>query len=166
MLAVPSWDLLRWDEMYENCGLAKAGTINDLLFYFFFFFKISFVSVWATSVPPAACKPCPAGTEPTLGYEYKWWNVLPANMKTSCFNVGNTKCDSMNGECFFLFFFMSLLLPFIAFLWLFAFNILRRYLLQKSSLLICKYLSYTEINSLRFLLFWIDFFAFFFALFY
>lgn len=44
-----------------------------------------------------SCKPCPAGTEPTLGYEYKWWNVLPANMKTSCFNVGNTKCDSMNG---------------------------------------------------------------------
>ncbi|XP_074533768.1 endosome/lysosome-associated apoptosis and autophagy regulator family member 2 [Halichoeres trimaculatus] len=43
------------------------------------------------------CKPCPAGTEPTLGYEYKWWNVLPANMKTSCFNVGNSKCDSMNG---------------------------------------------------------------------
>ncbi|XP_067090426.1 endosome/lysosome-associated apoptosis and autophagy regulator family member 2 [Osmerus mordax] len=44
-----------------------------------------------------ACKPCPAGTEPALGYQYKWWNVLPANMKTSCFNVGNTKCDSMNG---------------------------------------------------------------------
>ncbi|XP_029952251.1 UPF0577 protein KIAA1324-like [Salarias fasciatus] len=43
------------------------------------------------------CKPCPAGTEPTLGYEYKWWNVLPSNMKTSCFNVGNSKCDSMNG---------------------------------------------------------------------
>uniref|UniRef100_A0A8K9X4H4 MRH domain-containing protein n=1 Tax=Oncorhynchus mykiss TaxID=8022 RepID=A0A8K9X4H4_ONCMY len=30
---------------------------------------------------------CPAGTEPVLGYEYKWWNVLPSNMKTSCFNV-------------------------------------------------------------------------------
>uniref|UniRef100_A0A8C4YXJ3 Endosome-lysosome associated apoptosis and autophagy regulator family member 2a n=1 Tax=Gadus morhua TaxID=8049 RepID=A0A8C4YXJ3_GADMO len=43
------------------------------------------------------CKRCPAGTEPVLGYEYKWWNVLPANMKTSCFNVGNSKCDSMNG---------------------------------------------------------------------
>uniref|UniRef100_A0A8D2ZPH1 Endosome-lysosome associated apoptosis and autophagy regulator family member 2a n=1 Tax=Scophthalmus maximus TaxID=52904 RepID=A0A8D2ZPH1_SCOMX len=43
------------------------------------------------------CKQCPAGTEPTLGYEYKWWNVLPANMKTSCFNVGNSKCDTMNG---------------------------------------------------------------------
>ncbi|XP_057693231.1 endosome/lysosome-associated apoptosis and autophagy regulator family member 2-like [Corythoichthys intestinalis] len=43
------------------------------------------------------CQPCPAGTEPTLGLEYKWWNVLPTNMKTSCFNVGNSKCDSMNG---------------------------------------------------------------------
>ncbi|XP_054631621.1 endosome/lysosome-associated apoptosis and autophagy regulator family member 2 isoform X1 [Dunckerocampus dactyliophorus] len=43
------------------------------------------------------CLQCPAGTEPTLGYEYKWWNVLPANMKTSCFNVGNSKCDGLNG---------------------------------------------------------------------
>lgn len=44
------------------------------------------------------CKDCPAGTEPVLGYEYKWWNVLPTNMKTSCFNVGNANCDDMNGE--------------------------------------------------------------------
>uniref|UniRef100_A0A8C1MVU7 KIAA1324 like n=1 Tax=Cyprinus carpio TaxID=7962 RepID=A0A8C1MVU7_CYPCA len=44
-----------------------------------------------------ACKPCPAGTEPVLGYEYKWWNVLPANMKTSCFNVANNNCDGLNG---------------------------------------------------------------------
>uniref|UniRef100_A0A4W4F9Q9 MRH domain-containing protein n=1 Tax=Electrophorus electricus TaxID=8005 RepID=A0A4W4F9Q9_ELEEL len=43
------------------------------------------------------CQPCPAGTEPALGYEYMWWNVLPANMKSSCFNVANTKCDDMNG---------------------------------------------------------------------
>ncbi|XP_013858910.1 UPF0577 protein KIAA1324-like [Austrofundulus limnaeus] len=43
------------------------------------------------------CQRCPAGTEPVLGYEYKWWNVLPSNMKTSCFNVGNSKCDKMNG---------------------------------------------------------------------
>uniref|UniRef100_A0A8C8HAY8 MRH domain-containing protein n=1 Tax=Oncorhynchus tshawytscha TaxID=74940 RepID=A0A8C8HAY8_ONCTS len=40
---------------------------------------------------------CPAGTEPAVGYQYKWWNVLPASMKTSCFNVGNSKCDGMNG---------------------------------------------------------------------
>ncbi|KAM9376871.1 endosome/lysosome-associated apoptosis and autophagy regulator family member 2 isoform 2-T2 [Pholidichthys leucotaenia] len=44
-----------------------------------------------------SCERCPAGTEPVLGYEYKWWNVLPSNMKTTCFNVGNSKCDSMNG---------------------------------------------------------------------
>uniref|UniRef100_A0A1A8IPQ4 KIAA1324-like n=1 Tax=Nothobranchius kuhntae TaxID=321403 RepID=A0A1A8IPQ4_NOTKU len=43
------------------------------------------------------CERCPAGTEPILGYEYKWWNVLPSNMKTSCFNVGNSKCDRMKG---------------------------------------------------------------------
>uniref|UniRef100_A0AAX7VU70 MRH domain-containing protein n=1 Tax=Astatotilapia calliptera TaxID=8154 RepID=A0AAX7VU70_ASTCA len=43
------------------------------------------------------CAQCPAGTEPVLGYEYKWWNVLPSNMKTSCFNVGNSKCDDKNG---------------------------------------------------------------------
>lgn len=47
---------------------------------------------------PIECRPCPAGTEPALGFEYKWWNVLPGNMKTSCFNVGNSKCDGMNGE--------------------------------------------------------------------
>ncbi|CAB1345976.1 unnamed protein product [Coregonus sp. 'balchen'] len=46
----------------------------------------------------SVCEECPAGTEPVLGYEYKWWNVLPSNMKTSCFNVGNSKCDDMNGE--------------------------------------------------------------------
>lgn len=45
-----------------------------------------------------ACQPCPAGTEPALGYEYKWWNVLPSGMKSQCFNVANTKCDGMNGE--------------------------------------------------------------------
>ncbi|TRY55989.1 hypothetical protein DNTS_026855 [Danionella cerebrum] len=43
------------------------------------------------------CQSCPGGTEPSLGYEYKWWNILPRNMKTSCFNVGNSKCDEMNG---------------------------------------------------------------------
>ncbi|CAG04166.1 unnamed protein product, partial [Tetraodon nigroviridis] len=44
------------------------------------------------------CTACPAGSEPVLGYEYKWWNVLPPNMKSSCFNAGNSKCDHMNGE--------------------------------------------------------------------
>ncbi|XP_041693467.2 endosome/lysosome-associated apoptosis and autophagy regulator family member 2-like isoform X1 [Coregonus clupeaformis] len=44
-----------------------------------------------------ACESCPAGTEPAVGYQFKWWNIVPANMKTSCFNVGNSKCDGMNG---------------------------------------------------------------------
>ncbi|XP_026877084.2 endosome/lysosome-associated apoptosis and autophagy regulator family member 2 isoform X1 [Electrophorus electricus] len=43
------------------------------------------------------CQVCPGGTEPSLAYEYKWWNVLPRNIKTSCFNVANSKCDDMNG---------------------------------------------------------------------
>ncbi|KAJ8390001.1 hypothetical protein AAFF_G00111620 [Aldrovandia affinis] len=59
-----------------NCSPCPSGTYSDGI---------------------KACQECPAGTEPALGYEYKWWNVLPGNMKTSCFNVGNSKCDGMNG---------------------------------------------------------------------
>ncbi|XP_041084106.1 endosome/lysosome-associated apoptosis and autophagy regulator 1-like isoform X2 [Polyodon spathula] len=28
------------------------------------------------------CRKCPAGTEPVLGFEYKWWNQMPANMRS------------------------------------------------------------------------------------
>lgn len=70
-----------------------------LQFLFAFFFCATLPDYVFSRVHPPACKQCPAGTEPTLGYEYKWWNVLPANMKTSCFNVGNSKCDTMNGGC-------------------------------------------------------------------
>ncbi|CAL1606068.1 unnamed protein product [Knipowitschia caucasica] len=31
------------------------------------------------------CDKCPAGTEPLVGYEYKWWNTMPQNMKSSTF---------------------------------------------------------------------------------
>uniref|UniRef100_A0A3B4A9X4 MRH domain-containing protein n=1 Tax=Periophthalmus magnuspinnatus TaxID=409849 RepID=A0A3B4A9X4_9GOBI len=31
------------------------------------------------------CDKCPAGTEPLVGYEYKWWNTIPKNMKSSTF---------------------------------------------------------------------------------
>ncbi|NWU88079.1 K1324 protein, partial [Onychorhynchus coronatus] len=31
----------------------------------------------------SACLSCPPGTEPALGLEYKWWNVLPPNMETT-----------------------------------------------------------------------------------
>ncbi len=61
------------------------------------FLNEAFVCVRVCVCAPA-CTKCPAGTEPVLGYDYKWWNVLPSNMKTSCFNVGNSKCDNMNGE--------------------------------------------------------------------
>uniref|UniRef100_A0A674CGS6 Endosome-lysosome associated apoptosis and autophagy regulator family member 2 n=1 Tax=Salmo trutta TaxID=8032 RepID=A0A674CGS6_SALTR len=61
----------------------------------------------------ATCSPCPpgtfadgvkgnkilclAGTEPAVGYQFKWWNVVPANMKTSCINVRSSKCHGING---------------------------------------------------------------------
>ncbi|XP_060087559.1 endosome/lysosome-associated apoptosis and autophagy regulator 1 isoform X1 [Heteronotia binoei] len=31
----------------------------------------------------SGCINCPVGTEPVLGFEYKWWNMLPANMETT-----------------------------------------------------------------------------------
>ncbi|XP_026533667.1 UPF0577 protein KIAA1324-like isoform X4 [Notechis scutatus] len=31
----------------------------------------------------SGCTNCPVGTEPALGFEYKWWNTLPANMETT-----------------------------------------------------------------------------------
>ncbi|XP_072306191.1 endosome/lysosome-associated apoptosis and autophagy regulator 1 [Eucyclogobius newberryi] len=31
------------------------------------------------------CDKCPAGTEPLVSYEYKWWNTMPHNMKSSTF---------------------------------------------------------------------------------
>ncbi|XP_018610008.1 UPF0577 protein KIAA1324 isoform X1 [Scleropages formosus] len=33
-----------------------------------------------------ACVQCPAGTEPILGFEYKWWNTMPSNMKSSVYS--------------------------------------------------------------------------------
>ncbi|XP_059359670.1 endosome/lysosome-associated apoptosis and autophagy regulator 1 [Carassius carassius] len=32
------------------------------------------------------CSECPAGTEPVVGFEYKWWNKMPSNMKSSVFS--------------------------------------------------------------------------------
>nr|XP_004558730.2 UPF0577 protein KIAA1324 homolog [Maylandia zebra] len=32
------------------------------------------------------CTECPAGTEPVVGFEYKWWNTMPANMKSTVYN--------------------------------------------------------------------------------
>ncbi|KAJ8258057.1 hypothetical protein GJAV_G00192700 [Gymnothorax javanicus] len=33
-----------------------------------------------------ACAPCPAGTEPIVGFEYKWWNTMPSNMRSSVYS--------------------------------------------------------------------------------
>uniref|UniRef100_A0A8C1AQ31 Endosome-lysosome associated apoptosis and autophagy regulator 1 n=1 Tax=Cyprinus carpio carpio TaxID=630221 RepID=A0A8C1AQ31_CYPCA len=31
------------------------------------------------------CSECPAGMEPVVGFEYKWWNKMPSNMRSSMF---------------------------------------------------------------------------------
>uniref|UniRef100_A0A673NDJ8 UPF0577 protein KIAA1324-like n=1 Tax=Sinocyclocheilus rhinocerous TaxID=307959 RepID=A0A673NDJ8_9TELE len=31
------------------------------------------------------CSECPAGTEPVVGFEYKWWNKMPNNMRSPMF---------------------------------------------------------------------------------
>ncbi|XP_063065737.1 endosome/lysosome-associated apoptosis and autophagy regulator 1 [Engraulis encrasicolus] len=32
------------------------------------------------------CSECSAGTEPVVGYEYKWWNRMPSNMRSSVYS--------------------------------------------------------------------------------
>ena len=38
--------------------------------------------MFSASIPTATpdCAKCPAGTEPVVGFEYKWWNTMPSNM--------------------------------------------------------------------------------------
>uniref|UniRef100_H0VTZ7 Endosome-lysosome associated apoptosis and autophagy regulator 1 n=1 Tax=Cavia porcellus TaxID=10141 RepID=H0VTZ7_CAVPO len=43
------------------------------------------------------CTHCPAGTEPVLGYEYKWWNTLPANMETTVLSGINFEYKGLTG---------------------------------------------------------------------
>ncbi|XP_072419692.1 endosome/lysosome-associated apoptosis and autophagy regulator 1 isoform X1 [Chiloscyllium punctatum] len=43
------------------------------------------------------CTKCPVGTEPVLGFEYKWWNTLPKNMFSSCFSGMNQDCEETPG---------------------------------------------------------------------
>uniref|UniRef100_A0A3B4CLQ9 MRH domain-containing protein n=1 Tax=Pygocentrus nattereri TaxID=42514 RepID=A0A3B4CLQ9_PYGNA len=33
------------------------------------------------------CSKCPVGTEPVVGFEYKWWNRMPSNMRSSVYIV-------------------------------------------------------------------------------
>ncbi|KAM9687417.1 endosome/lysosome-associated apoptosis and autophagy regulator 1 isoform 5-T5 [Trichechus inunguis] len=43
------------------------------------------------------CTHCPAGTEPALGFEYKWWNMLPTNMETTVLSGINFEYKGMTG---------------------------------------------------------------------
>ncbi|KAM3872298.1 endosome/lysosome-associated apoptosis and autophagy regulator 1 [Diretmus argenteus] len=40
-----------------------------------------------------ACAKCPVGTEPVMGFEYKWWNRMPSNMKSSVFRQEYSDAD-------------------------------------------------------------------------
>ncbi|XP_036960563.1 endosome/lysosome-associated apoptosis and autophagy regulator 1 [Acanthopagrus latus] len=33
-----------------------------------------------------ACSECPVGSEPVVGFEYKWWNTMPKNMRSAVFH--------------------------------------------------------------------------------
>ncbi|XP_026952043.1 endosome/lysosome-associated apoptosis and autophagy regulator 1 isoform X3 [Sagmatias obliquidens] len=43
------------------------------------------------------CSHCPAGTEPAVGFEYKWWNTLPTNMETTVLSGINFEYKGMTG---------------------------------------------------------------------
>ncbi|KAF6074797.1 hypothetical protein HJG60_007226 [Phyllostomus discolor] len=43
------------------------------------------------------CSHCPAGTEPVVGFEYKWWNTLPTNMETTVLSGINFEYKGMTG---------------------------------------------------------------------
>uniref|UniRef100_A0A667H5G2 MRH domain-containing protein n=1 Tax=Lynx canadensis TaxID=61383 RepID=A0A667H5G2_LYNCA len=43
------------------------------------------------------CTHCPAGTEPAVGFEYKWWNTLPSNMETTVLSGINFEYKGMTG---------------------------------------------------------------------
>lgn len=48
---------------------------------------------------PPDCSHCPAGTEPAVGFEYKWWNTLPTNMETTVLSGINFEYKGMTGNC-------------------------------------------------------------------
>ncbi|KAL6119742.1 elapor1 [Pungitius sinensis] len=50
-----------------------------------------------------ACTKCPVGTEPVVGFEYKWWNTMPSNMKSDILrrefgNSGQSTAWELAGE--------------------------------------------------------------------
>lgn len=48
------------------------------------------------------CSECPAGTEPVVGFEYKWWNRMPSNMRSSVFSVEYSSTDRTTGKYHFV----------------------------------------------------------------
>lgn len=64
-------------------------------------FDLSFVlDVLNLCISPdrTACAKCPVGTEPAVGFEYKWWNTMPSNMKSSIFTREFSHSDHSTGE--------------------------------------------------------------------
>ncbi|XP_033008391.1 UPF0577 protein KIAA1324 homolog isoform X2 [Lacerta agilis] len=45
----------------------------------------------------SGCINCTVGTEPALGFEYKWWNTLPANMETTVLSGTSFEYKGMAG---------------------------------------------------------------------
>ncbi|KAA0714061.1 hypothetical protein E1301_Tti024143 [Triplophysa tibetana] len=43
------------------------------------------------------CSECPSGMEPVVGFEYKWWNRMPSNMRSSVFSVEFSSTDRTTG---------------------------------------------------------------------
>lgn len=44
------------------------------------------------------CSECPAGMEPVVGFEYKWWNRMPSSMKSSVFSIEYSSTDRTTGK--------------------------------------------------------------------
>ncbi|XP_051524382.1 endosome/lysosome-associated apoptosis and autophagy regulator 1-like [Myxocyprinus asiaticus] len=43
------------------------------------------------------CAECPAGTEPVVGFEYKWWNRMPDNIKSTVFSSEYSSTERSTG---------------------------------------------------------------------
>ncbi|XP_010891663.3 UPF0577 protein KIAA1324 homolog [Esox lucius] len=44
-----------------------------------------------------ACAECPVGTEPVVGFEYKWWNKMPDNMRSFVYSREYSDTDRSTG---------------------------------------------------------------------
>uniref|UniRef100_A0A6Q2Z625 MRH domain-containing protein n=1 Tax=Esox lucius TaxID=8010 RepID=A0A6Q2Z625_ESOLU len=45
-----------------------------------------------------ACAECPVGTEPVVGFEYKWWNKMPDNMRSFVYSREYSDTDRSTGK--------------------------------------------------------------------